>query len=67
MGIDGFFPVPGGPTNLGLRDMLFALAWGQRNIAAFGGDVANITVFDESAGQEIRGKCAIFGDQPPSW
>src|SRR3546814_14388787 len=42
MGIDGFLPVPGAPTNLGLRDILFALAWVQRNVSAFGGDRAKI-------------------------
>ena len=50
MGVDGFLPIPGAPTNLGLRDMIAALRWVQENARLFGGDPANVTVFGESAG-----------------
>ena len=51
LGALGFLCLPGlGDTNVGLRDQFAALRWVSRNIAAFGGDPDNVTVFGESAG-----------------
>ena len=50
--------------NLYLRDLVSALRWVRENIAAFGGDPGNVTIFGQSGGGGKRGRarrCHIVG------
>jgi para-nitrobenzyl esterase len=58
LGVFGFFAHPDltkesdvhSSGNYGLLDQLMGLQWVQKNIAAFGGNPKNVTIFGESAG-----------------
>jgi para-nitrobenzyl esterase len=50
VGSEGFLLLDDGTPNLGLLDQIAALEWVRDEIAAFGGDPANVTIAGESAG-----------------
>ena len=69
LGRFGFFAHPaltkeaaGGPTgNFGYMDQIAALQWVKRNIAAFGGDPSNVTIFGESSGGGSVNQLMLMG------
>ncbi|WP_327148679.1 carboxylesterase/lipase family protein [Nocardia sp. NBC_01329] len=50
LGAEGFLFLDDGVANVALLDQIAALEWVRDNIAAFGGDPGNVTVFGQSAG-----------------
>jgi len=67
LGVFGFLAHPGLATeaetkatgNYGLLDQIAVLRWVRQNIAAFGGDPRNVTIFGESAGSMSVGALMV--------
>ena len=50
LGVEGFMPIEGAPSNRAVRDWIAALEWVRDNIEGFGGDPGAVTIAGQSAG-----------------
>jgi len=64
LGVAGFLHLNDAPDNRGLLDVRAALGWVRDNIARFGGDPDNVTLFGQSAGAIIV--AAVMADPASS-
>jgi para-nitrobenzyl esterase len=62
LGAEGFSVLDDVPLNLGLTDVVAALRWVKREIAAFGGNPDNVTAFGESAGSILLANLLAHSD-----
>jgi para-nitrobenzyl esterase len=62
LGLLGFLGTIGGLPNLGLLDLLQALCWVQRNVAAFGGDPRCVTLMGHSSGADAIAQLMLVPD-----
>ncbi|MEJ1920978.1 carboxylesterase/lipase family protein [Microbacterium sp. KHB019] len=65
LGSEGFSVLDDAPRNLGLQDAAAALAWVSREIAAFGGSPAQVTLMGESAGGSLVAALLARDDSRP--
>ncbi|HEX4443800.1 MAG TPA: carboxylesterase family protein [Galbitalea sp.] len=64
LGSEGFSVIDGAPLNLGLGDVFAALRWVHTEIAKFGGDPGQVTVFGQSAGAILLWALVARPDAP---
>lgn len=64
LGLLGFLGTATTPPNLGLLDLLAALRWVQRNVAAFGGNPALVTLLGHSSGADAIAQLMLVPEAP---